>query len=73
LFNEIFLSIFPVNIFYFNQYNLPYYSSLPFPLTCIDQQFSVHFIVSYRDMMYFNIIHTLSFSFSFPVSLKGLL
>jgi hypothetical protein len=59
------LGILSVNILYFNQSNSLYYSSLSFPLFCIVQQFLVHFLVLfyYTDVMYFNIIHCLSFFF----------
>jgi hypothetical protein len=44
--------------------------SYPFPLPCIVQQFSAYFVVScsHIDVIYFNIIHSLSFS-SFSLSL----
>jgi hypothetical protein len=62
------LGILPVNILYFNQSYpsiiLPYTFTLP----SIVQQFCLHFIVScsYTDVMYFNIIHSLLLSSSFP-------
>jgi hypothetical protein len=55
------------NILYFNQSNPLYYSSLPFPLPCIVQHFSMSFVAScsYTDVMYFNIFHSLSLFSSF--------
>jgi hypothetical protein len=67
---EFYLGILPLNVLYFSQSNPIFLILTLFLLSCIVEQFSVCFLVSYSytDVTYFSIIHSLSF-FSSSLSL----